>query len=181
MSETTEKTPLEEVTELAESYAASRDRLAGHVSDLEAKIEALKREHLPRIRAAVRLASVGRDALKGAIEDHPELWTKRRTLVIAGVRVGITKGKGKLVIPDAEQTIRLIRRHFPDQAEAMIRVKEEPIAKTIGELNVAELKKIGAHVTDADDQVVIKSTDGDVDKLVAKLLEESERLAEEEG
>lgn len=181
MADTTEKTPLEEITELAEHYGASRDRLAGYVGELEAQIEALKRQHLPRIRAAVRVASAGRDALAGAIEDHPALWKKRKTLVIAGIRVGITKGKGKLVIPDASQTIRLIRRHFPDQAETMIRVKEEPIAKAIGELSVAELKKIGAHVADAGEQVVIKPTDGDVDKLVAKLLEEGERLAEEDS
>ncbi|MCS4503868.1 host-nuclease inhibitor Gam family protein [Arhodomonas aquaeolei] len=177
----TDENPMEAVEARAEEYAAARDELAGHVQSLERRIENIKREALPQIREAVRNTSEAHDRLRAAVETHPDLWTgKRRTVVIAGVRVGMQKGKGKLSWDDAGQVVKLIRKHFPDQAEAMIRVKEEPIRKALGELSVAELRKVGVTVEDTEDQVVIKPTDSEVDKLVDKLLQDAERIEAEE-
>ena len=52
----------------------------------------------------------------------------------------------------------------------MINVTETPIKKAIEQLSVSDLKKIGCLVTDAQDEVVIKATDTEVDKLVTALL-----------
>ena len=173
-------TAMENVEARAEEYAAARDQLSHQVQTLERQIEDIKREHLPAIRDSVRQASEAHDRLRAAVEEHPDLWTgKRRTVVIAGVRVGMQKGKGKLAWDDAGQVAKLIRKHFPEQAEAMIRIKEEPIKKALGELSVAELRKIGVTVEDTDDQVVIKPTDSEVDKLVDKLLQDAERIEAE--
>lgn len=172
-------TPMETVNKRAEDYAAERDRLCLLVETLERQVEDVKRQALPDIRDAVRRTSEAHDRLRAAIETHPELWEgKRRTVVIAGVRVGMTKGKGKLTWDDAEQVVKLIRRHFPEQAEAMIRVREEPIRKALAELTVTELKRLGVTVEETDDQVVIKPTDSEVDKLVSKLLEDAQRFEE---
>jgi len=172
-------TPMETVNKRAEDYAAERDRLCLLVETLERQVEDVKRQALPDIRDAVRRTSEAHDRLRAAIETHPELWEgKRRTVVIAGVRVGMTKGKGKLTWEDAEQVVKLIRRHFPEQAEAMIRVREEPIRKALAELTVTELKRLGVTVEETDDQVVIKPTDSEVDKLVSKLLEDAQRFEE---
>ncbi|WP_445157377.1 host-nuclease inhibitor Gam family protein [Halomonas sp. E14] len=172
-------TPMETVNKRAEDYAAERDRLCLLVETLERQVEDVQRQALPDIRDAVRRTSEAHDRLRAAIETHPELWEgKRRTVVIAGVRVGMTKGKGKLTWEDAEQVVKLIRRHFPDQAEAMIRVREEPIRKALAELTVTELKRLGVTVEETDDQVVIKPTDSEVDKLVSKLLEDAQRFEE---
>lgn len=172
-------TPMETVNKRAEDYAAERDRLCLLVETLERQVEDVKRQALPDIRDAVRRTSEAHDRLRAAVESHPELWEgKRRTVVIAGVRVGMTKGKGKLTWDDADQVVKLIRRHFPEQAEAMIRVREEPIRKALAELTVTELKRLGVTVEETDDQVVIKPTDGEVDKLVSKLLEDAQRFEE---
>lgn len=172
-------TPMETVNKRAEDYADERDRLCLLVETLERQVEDVKRQALPDIRDAVRRTSEAHDRLRAAIETHPELWEgKRRTVVIAGVRVGMTKGKGKLTWEDAEQVVKLIRRHFPEQAEAMIRVREEPIRKALAELTVTELKRLGVTVEETDDQVVIKPTDSEVDKLVSKLLEDAQRFEE---
>lgn len=176
-----ESTPLEHIQALTERYAEAHQALEGRVMTLQTRIEALKREALPEIRAEVRRTTEAYDQLRAAIGEHPELWTgKRRTVVIAGVRVGIMKGKGKMSWDDPGQVVRLIRRHFPEQAEAMIRVKEEPIKKALGQLSVAELRRIGVTVEDTEDQVVIKPTDDQVDKLVDKLLQDAERVGEGE-
>ena len=55
-------------------------------------------------------------------------------------------------------------------------MREEPIRKALSELTVTELKRLGVTVEEADDQVVIKPTDSEVDKLVGKLLEDAERF-----
>lgn len=173
------ETPMEAVNKRAEGYAAERDQLCRLVETLERQVEDAKRNALPDIRDAVRRTSEAHDRLRAAVEMHPELWEgKRRTVVIAGVRVGMTKGKGKLSWDDAGQVVKLIRRHFPEQCEAMIRVREEPIRKALTELTVTELKRLGVTVEEADDQVVIKPTDSEVDKLVGKLLEDAERFEE---
>ena len=119
-----------------------------------------------------------RDRLKVAIESAPELFVKPRTLVIAGVRIGIQKGKGQIVYGDADQVVKLIRKHFPEQADALIAVKETPVKKALANLSVAELKRIGVTVEETGDQVVIKPTDSEVDKLVAALLREAEKYEE---
>lgn len=172
-------TPMETINKRAEEYAGERDHLRGLIESIDSRVEAIKRDAMPDIREAVRRTSAAHDRLHAEIEQHPELWQgKRRTVVIAGVRVGMAKGKGKLMWDDAAQVVKLIRRHFPEQSEAMIRVKEEPIRKALSEMTVSELKRIGVSVEEADDQVVIKPTDSEVDKLVAKLLEDAERIEE---
>lgn len=169
--------PMEQVEALTRAYAERRDALRMHIEDVRARIEAIERAALPEIRIQVREVAEAHDRLQAAIGAHPALWAgKRRTVVIAGVRVGMAKGKGKIEWDDPDQVVRLIRREFPDQAEALIRTREEPIRKAISELTVAELKRIGARITDTDDQVVITPTDSAVDKLVAALLSDAERI-----
>ena len=170
-------THMEHIEQLTQAYAARRDELAGVVEDVQHRIEDIKRRAMPRIKQAVRDTAEAKDALQAAIEAHPDLWNgKRRTVVIAGVRVGMMKGSGKIVWDDAAHVVKLIRRQFPDRAESMIRVREEPIRKALGELSVSELRKIGCTVEDSDDQVVIKPTDSAVDKLVNALMADAERI-----
>lgn len=169
--------PMEQIEGLTRDYAERRDALRVNIEALREQIERIERAALPGIRAQVRDVAEVHDRLQTAIAEHPALWAgKRRTVVIAGVRVGMAKGKGKIEWDDPDQVVRLIRREFPDQAEALIRTREEPIRKAIGELTVAELKRIGARITDTDDQVVITPTDSAVDKLVAALLADAERI-----
>lgn len=173
----TEPTPMERVEALTQAYAAERDELAGFVGEIQDEIDRIRRRAMARIRERVRSVAAAHDQLQAAIVEHPELWAgKRRTVVIAGVRVGMAKGKGKIVWDDAEQVVKAIRKLFPDQVETLIRTKEEPVKKALAGLTVAELRRLGCEVEDATDQVVIKPTDSEVDKLVAALLADAERI-----
>ena len=82
----------------------------------------------------------------------------------------MAKGKGKICIDDPAMAIKLIRKHFPEQADVLIKTEEKPVAKAIGQLTVPELKRIGGTVEEAGDQVVIKPTDSEVDKLISALI-----------
>lgn len=171
---------LADIEQHTRRYADARDLLASRVQALQDDIEAAKRRKLSGIKKAVAAAAEARDKLQSAIEASPELFQKPRTLVIAGVRVGYTKGAGKLSFDDPARVGALIRRHYPDQAEALIKVTETPIRKALGNLSVAELKRIGVTVEETGDQVVIKPTDSEVDKLVGALLADAERIESEE-
>ncbi|PWG62831.1 host-nuclease inhibitor Gam family protein [Spiribacter halobius] len=176
-----EETPMERIEALTQAYASERDQLAGLVQEIQDEIDRITRRATPAIKDRVRRVAEAHDRLRAEVEARPELWQgKRRTVVIAGVRVGMAKGKGKIAWEDPAQVVRLIRRHFPEQADSLIRVKEEPIRKALGNLTVAELRRIGCEVEDTDDQVVIKPTDSQVDKLVQQLLQDAERIERQE-
>lgn len=170
--------PMEHTETLTQDYRRDHDLVAERVQDLEDEIEKLKRRRLPGIKSAVRAAAESRARLAAHIEQHPELFTKPRTVTIAGIRVGLMKGKGKIVVDDPDTTCRLIRKQFPDQADTLIKVTERPVLKALGNLTSAELKRIGANVEDTGDEIVIKPVDGDVDKLVNALLAEAEQWEE---
>ena len=114
--------------------------------------------------------ATAQDKLYSSIKGNPELFMKPRTLVIQGIKVGMAKGKGKICIDDPAMAIKLIRKHFPEQADVLIKTEEKPVAKAIGQLTVPELKRIGVTVEEAGDQVVIKPTDSEVDKLISALI-----------
>lgn len=170
---------MSEIARLTQVYASERSQLAGRVQALEEEMARIKRRALPGIKRAVARVAEAHDRLRAALEESPELFQRPRTVVIAGVRVGWEKGKGRLVWDDPDQVVRLIKRHFPDQAEVLIRTREEPVRKALAQLSVAELKRIGVTVEETGDQVVIRPTDGQVDKLVDALLRDAERLEED--
>lgn len=172
-------TTLTDIEQQTRAYATARDVLTERVQILEAEIEASKRRRLHGIKEAVRKIKDIEAALHNSIESAPELFVKPRTIVISGIRIGMAKGKGKIEFENPEQVVRLIRRHFPDQADTLVAVKETPVKKALANLAVAELKRIGVTVEQTNDEVVIKPTDSQVDKLVSALLKEAQQLEDE--
>lgn len=167
--------PMEKTEHLTLAFRRQHDILAERVTALEDEVEKLKRRRMPGIRSAVQSAAQARAELAAHIERHPDLFEKPRTVVVAGVRVGLMKGKGQIVWDSPAQVVRMIRKHFPDQADALVKVTETPVKKALANLTTAELKKLGARVEETGDAVVIKPVDGDVDRLVAALLTEAEQ------
>ena len=168
---------LKEIEALTTKYAAARGRLADDVRALNAAIEVAKREFLPSIRRRVAAAKDAEAALRDAIEGAPELFVRPRTLTIAGVKVGFQKGKGKISFDDADKVVALIEKHLPELAETLVQVTKKPVKDALLQLSVEDLKRIGCRVTGTGDQVLVKDTTSDVDKLVEPLLKEDEEEA----
>ena len=61
----------------------------------------------------------------------------------------------------------MIRKHFPDQAEILIKTTETPVRKALAMLPAADLKKIGVVMEDEGDEIVIRAADSDVDKIIS--------------
>lgn len=151
-------------------YAEARDRVQSAVSELNAAIDALKRDRLPTLKRHVRRAFQLEAELRALIAEHPHLFVKPRTVVLHGVQVGFEKGKGTISFGDADQVVALIEKKLPDLADTLIAVKKAPIKKAVAQLSAAQLKAIGCSITGAEDRVVVRAVDSAVDKLVAALL-----------
>lgn len=166
-----------EIEQLTREYAEARAYLAGVITTLQEELERVKHPVLPVIRSAVGQTAEKHAALRAAIEAAPELFVKPRTLTIAGVRVGFMKQRGQVVIEDEEAVIARIRKLLPEeQADLLIRVRESVHKPAVYDLTAADLKRLGITVTADADMVTIKPVDGEVDKLVAALLAEAERV-----
>lgn len=170
---------LEEITQLTKAYADVRDILVDRVRALEVELEQIKRRRINGIKSAVRTTADAYSNLHAAIEANPQLFVKPKTATFNGIRVGYKKAKVKVVISNPEQTIKLIRKHLSDMTDALI-VTEETVAKdAVQNLSAAELKKIGVDVTNSTDQVYIKATDSEIDKIVDALTKDAEKIETE--
>ena len=167
---------LTEIEQHARAYADARLVLSERVQALQAEIETAKRRRLAGIKKAVAATADRHDTLSAAIQAAPELFARPRTKVLSGIRLGFAKQKGTLVISDADKTLTLIRRHFAEQADRLIKTTEKPLKTALETLSAAELKRIGVTVLGDGDKIIIKPTDSEVDKLVNALLEEAEQI-----
>lgn len=161
------------IEELTKEYSRKRAVLAQVVRDLNARLEAAKRVALPDIKAALAATAEAQHRLQTAVEAEPQLFVKPRTYIFHGVKVGMQKGKGGIEWEDDNQVVKLIRKHFPEQTDSLIKVTEKPVKSALNGLSVAELKRISCTAVETGDQVVIKPTDSEVDKLVDALLKEA--------
>lgn len=168
-----------EIEEKTKRYAIARKSLADKVQELEEEITALKKKYLSGIKKAVEVAATYQAELSTAIEESAELFTKPRTLILYGIKIGLQKGKGELRIEDADHVIKLIKKYFPEQEEMLIKITEWPVKSALAQMSVVDLKKLGIEVIETGDQVVIKPTDSEVDKLVAALLKDEIREIKE--
>jgi hypothetical protein len=168
---------LGEIEKLTKEFSDSRGTLTGRVSELNEAIDLLKRRFLPLIRHAAQAALEKKSRLEAAIQARPELFHSPRTIVLFGIKIGMAKSRGGVEWEDDDQVVRLIKKHFPELAETLIKTKETPVKQALAQLAIADLKKIAVSASEGGDVVVIKPADGDVDKLVAKLLEEEKQAA----
>ena len=165
---------LKDIEAKTEKYAAQREALAGTVAALEDERRDLLAKYLPRLRKLVAGAKDAHAALAAGIGSSPELFEKPRTRTLHGVKVGLTKGKGKIEWDDEEKVIARIRAQLPKtQVDLLVRVEESVYKQAVYDLTAEDLKRLGIRVTGNGDVVVIKDTAGEVDKLVEALLKDA--------
>jgi hypothetical protein len=164
---------MQNIENLTRDFADARSALAGRVQAYQDELEKVKRRILPGIKRAAENAASARDRLQAEIERTPALFIKPKSVILHGVRVGYQKAKGTIEWEDQEKVVSLIRKHFPDQAEILLKVTETPVKTALAQLQVTDLKRLGVTVIDSTDEVLIKPVDGDVEKLVDALLKDA--------
>lgn len=164
---------LSDIERLTEAYATPYRALYDRLARLQAAVDDLQRAAQDDLRELVANAVIARADLANAIEAAPELFEKRRTQIYHGIKVGMTKQKGKVVIDDEAKTIERIRKQLPEeQAELLIRKTESVHKPAVYDLIASDLKRLGIRIEDDSDAVVIKAVDSAIEKAVAGLLKQ---------
>lgn len=173
-------TTITEIESLTRAYAAARAKLAGIVQELQDEIETARRWRIAHIKRAVAATADAHAGLAAAIQAGADLFVRPRTITVDGVKVGMQQQKAHIEFDDEQTVIARIRERLPaDQAALLIRVRESVDRNAVADLTEADLRRIGIRVVAGQDQVLIKPTDTEVDKLVDALLRDAERLEEE--
>lgn len=165
---------LAHIEQLVEDFAKKRGYLVTRLDRLNDELLAVKRRRIDAIRAAAAKATESRDALKAAVEEHADLFTKPKTRTLHGIKVGFRKLIGTLSWDDGDKVVALIKKHFPEKTDLLIRKTETPVKDALGQLAAVDLKKLGVAVGEDTDEVVIKAAGSDIDKVVDALLAESD-------
>lgn len=164
----------------AKNYRSARDLLADRVRQLEAQMQQLRRSADPLIRSALQAAKAAEAELSASIAASPALFKRPRTLVFHGVRVGIEKSKGRVVMADEAKTLQLIRKHLDaDQAELLIKTTERVVKSAATGLAASDLKRIGVELVDTGDVVVVRPVDSELDKMLDALLKSGDVAVDE--
>ncbi len=161
---------LEKIESLTNKLATERDVLASLVDELQEEMEQSKYARLPNIRRIAKRVLKTKEKLEIIIGDNPQLFVKPRTLTMSGIKIGFQKGKGLLGYKDASAVIKLIRKHYPEKEDVLVKTTESIIKKAINNMTASELRRIGITVIPGEDQVLIKPAGSDIDKLVSAYL-----------
>jgi hypothetical protein len=161
------------IESLTRKFSAAWNFLKNRINECEAEKTAVVKRHAGGIKNAINKAKEIRFQLEAAIDAVPELFESPRTLVIDGIRIGMQKGKGKLIMDSPETTIKLIHKHYPHDAwDALIKTTETPVTAALIRLSASDLKKLGCEIGGTGDEVIIKTTDTEIEKIVKAMMKE---------
>ena len=152
-------------------YSDAYNALIDLTGKLDGEIEKVRDKYRPLIKKFVSIFKSASKKLRNTIEDNPDLFVKPKTQIYHNIKVGYVKGKGRKEF-DAEKTIALIKKHFPDESNLMIIIEEKVNSRALDTLAAADLKKIGVNITEAGDEVVIRPVDSETKKMVDRIIEE---------
>jgi hypothetical protein len=170
---------MKNIENLARDLSDARGSLNERVRTYQDELERVKRRLLPGIKRAAEAAAQARDRLQAEIERDPRLFGKPKSVIFHGIRVGYQKAKGTIAWEDGDKVVALIRKHFSEQVDVLVKVEERPVKSALAQLSVADLKRLGVTVIETGDEVLIKPVDGEVEKLVDALLKEQSAEFEE--
>lgn len=164
-------TTIEELNRLTLTQQRCENELTGALTELRDELDTVQRKHLAKIKRLAANFAASESELRAAVNNGRSLFRDRKTMILNGIKVGLRAAAGKLVCEDEEATVKLIRKHFPDLAEALIAVEEFPkIAVVKGTLAEADWKKIGCALEGVGDHVVVSSVDSEVEKTIATMV-----------
>ena len=171
---------MQQIEQQTKHYATARQDLRDRVLALEDAVNKLKKKELPGIKRAVEDAAHCQEKLRSMIADSPDLFKRPRSIIIYGIKVGFQKAKGTLSWADDSAVVKAIKRLFPDGWDGYVKVTEKPLKEPLATLPANDLKKLGITVSQDTDEVLIKSTENDIDKLVTALLKGSDDAVAED-
>ena len=165
---------MQDIQNQAEEYSAARKDLEARVKKLQALKDRLDKRYMTGITRALLVLVEAKETLKDLINSARELFDKPKTQIFAGVKVGLKKGKGKMDWDGDDKVVARIRKQHPDLVDQLIICREKPSKEGLETLTVEQLKKLGVTVEEAGDQVYIKDTESEIEKIIKALMKSEE-------
>lgn len=169
---------LAEIEQAAHAHHRSTQHLASVADGYRAEAETLRRKYRGRLKAGAARVGETLIALRNLIQEAPHLFSRPRTIALAGFKVGLQKGKGKVAFGDSDRVVAAIRKHLADEADSLIVTKETPDKTALAKLDARTLAKLGCTLTGTADEVVVKRLDTQADRLIDAIVKDA--LAGEE-
>lgn len=161
---------IDRIEQLCGQFAAQRKVLANKMSKLDQELSRVKRRYVAEIKHHAALVAETEADLAAAIEASPEQFDKPKTKIFHGIKVGFRKGQGKLEWEDDEKTVAKLKKRLGDDAGDYIITTEKPSRDALKCLDEATLGKLGIELVGADDQVVVKPVESEIEKLVKAIM-----------
>lgn len=163
---------LGEIEAQTRDFAEVSKDLTELVARMKDEIDRVRKRYLESVTKLAKKAAQEKALLLDTIEESRELFVKPKTITLHGITVGLRKKKGRIEIPNESGTIKMIRKHFPEQAEVLIQEKPKVIKKALANLTATDLKKIGVEISADSELPIVKSALDEVEKLVNALVDE---------
>ena len=164
---------LSEIEVQTKSYAEASGQLADLVEAMEAEVNLVKKSYIEKIRELAEKTSIEKAILKEAIESNPGLFVKPRKYSFHNVTVGFQKKKGKLIIIDEENTVKLIEKKFPDNSDEVLKTEKTIIKAALMRWDGQSLAKVGAELQRDTEEVFINSDRDKIEKFINALINEN--------
>lgn len=158
----------------AKKASDARAKLLAVAHRIEAEQRAVLDRHRGELREALHVYLSRQLELSCEIKEHAELFVKPRTIVLHGFRCGFAKGKGRIewAEDDAKIVQRIRAAYGKATADRLIIVSETPSKEALAQLPAHELRKLGVSVVDAEDKVVAKPLESEMDRFIDRVLAE---------
>jgi phage host-nuclease inhibitor protein Gam len=161
---------IDQIEQLCGRFAAQRKVLAQKMAKLDQELSRVKRRYVTDIKHHASMVAETEADLAAAIEAAPEFFEKPKTKIIHGIKVGFRKGTGKLDWEDDAQILARLKKRFGADADDYIITTEKPSRDALKCLDEAVLGKLGVVIVDADEQVVVKPVETEIEKLVKTIM-----------
>ena len=161
---------LQEIIELARSYASARDRLSDATDAIAEEQARALRRGLPPLRRRVAECAAAEALLREAVERAPGHFERPRTRTVDGVKFGWRKQPGRICMRNEAAAIALLRKKFPELADTAIRTKESLDKAALRRMTATQLAAIGVTVEADSDETVVAGAATELDKRVAAML-----------
>lgn len=172
---------LTEIISVAESLSDISEILKKHLDALEKQEQALRAEFYKKILPMSRQYAQQKKELERLVGYNPQHFIKPRTIEVKGVKFGMKKTKGKLIVEDKDQTIEKIKSLLKGKEDILIEKKESLVKASLSKLAPHEMAAVGVK-KEADNSnavfIQIKSLNNS-ETVLKKLVEDFDRKLRE--
>lgn len=169
---------MEELEIKCKELRIKQDTLSDLSAELNRGLEKVKDEYMATLKQAVREVADSRADIHNYVNSHREQFDKTRSQTLHGIKVGLQKGRGIVECDDETRALDWIHKNCaPDEVEVLIKRSEKLNKPALNDIEASDLKAMGVRIVQTGDKIVIKDTDGEIEKLIASMLKEKEKEA----